>query len=83
MRLIVVALIGASTVLVGCKQSDGAYTLYREMLTPERQRVHVATFDAAASESYNKENCSIARDLFTSQLGVVVRYWCEKGRFRP
>lgn len=74
----------------------GAYTLYRsgvyvpaaEVLRPglksevEALRVHVATFDAGEGEEYNRENCQTAQQLFQSQPGVTVRYWCEKGRFR-
>jgi hypothetical protein len=44
-------------------------------------RNHVATFDAAEDKDYNRNNCEIARDLFASQPGVQVRYWCERGRF--
>jgi hypothetical protein len=62
------------------------YTLYRtsavEDQSPKFQRTHVATFDAAGGEQYNRENCDIARTLFQAQPGIVVRYWCEKGRYR-
>ena len=45
---------------------------------------HVATFDVIDGcrdkcGEYNSANCEIARDLFMSQPGVVVRYWCEAG----
>ena len=45
---------------------------------------HVATFDVVDGcwdkcGEYNSANCEIARDLFMSQPGVVVRYWCEAG----
>ena len=43
--------------------------------------VHVATFDAAEDKDYNRENCEKARDLFASQPGVTIKYWCERGRF--
>jgi len=42
----------------------------------------VATFDAADGESYNKENCEEARELFQSQDGVKTKFWCEKGRYK-
>jgi hypothetical protein len=45
-------------------------------------RIHVATFDAADGDKYNRENCNLARDLFAQQPGVTVKYWCETGRFR-
>jgi hypothetical protein len=72
--------------LAGCTENDTQiYTLYREdspsPLTDEF-RLHVATFDAKEGEAYNRENCESARDLFQSQRGVSVRYWCENGRYR-
>jgi hypothetical protein len=72
--------------LGGCQPSDHVYTLYRSSAGSSaanaRLRVHVATFDAADGDEYNRENCWIAADLFARQPGVTVRYWCEKGRFR-
>ena len=44
--------------------------------------MHVATFDTANGREHNRENCHIAAELFATQPGVVVRYWCEKGGFR-
>jgi hypothetical protein len=41
----------------------------------------VATFDAKDGERYNMENCEVAAELFKSQKGVTVKYWCEKGKF--
>ena len=68
--------------LGGCQPNEHAYTLYRGSAADTRLRVHVATFDAADGDEYNRDNCRIAADLFAKQPGVVVRYWCEKGRFR-
>lgn len=74
---------------------EGAvYTLIRSSVTDQddplsekpKMRIHVATFDAEQGESsdrYNSENCDAARALFAGQPGVRVRYWCEKGRYRP
>ena len=78
MRLLVLlALVG----LIRCQPDGSAYTLYRDsVLAP--MRLHVATFDANDGEDYNRDNCEIARDLFQSQPGVTVRYWCEKGRYQ-
>jgi hypothetical protein len=59
------------------------YTLYRNSPEFADMRIHVASFDAAADKDYNRHNCEIARDLFASQPGVKVRYWCERGRFQP
>lgn len=70
-----------ASILVGGQAPDTVYTLYREALTPQRERLHVATFDAIDGEQYNRENCFIARDLFAGQPGVRSRYWCERGRF--
>jgi hypothetical protein len=59
------------------------YTLYRTSPVDASMRLHVATFDAQESESYNRENCLVAANLFAGQPGVKVRYFCEKGRYRP
>ena len=70
--------------LAGCApQPDDSktYTLYRSSAAAE-MRIHVATFDATEAEAYNRENCQLAASLFRAQPGVVVRYWCEKGRYR-
>lgn len=78
--------LGLAIVFAACGRgsSDSSVcTLYRESDTPEHARTHVATFDASDGEKYNKTNCFIARDLFASQQGVVVRYWCERLRFTP
>jgi hypothetical protein len=54
--------------LIGCDDSN-VYTLYRSSPTVgeihgEKARIHVATFDAAESEEYNRLNCETARELF-------------------
>lgn len=61
---------------------NSVFTLYRNSVVGVDMRLHVATFDAADGEAYNRENCWIAAELFKSQPNVRVRYWCEKGRFR-
>jgi len=68
--------------LAGCNGDDKSYTLYRDSIVTQNARIHVATFDAADGDAYNKENCETARELFTSQSGVRTKFWCEKGRFR-
>lgn len=70
----------AITSIAGCGEST--YTLYRNSVTNESMRMHVATFDATEGEGYNQGNCEIARELFQNQHGVKVRFFCEKGRFR-
>ena len=54
---------------------NGAYRLYRSSAAISEARVYVATFNASNLD--NQENCEIARELFQSQPGVVVIYWCE------
>lgn len=58
------------------------YTLYRDSVAGESPRVHVASFDAAENEIYNRNNCEQAQNLFQHQRGVQTRFWCEKGRFK-
>lgn len=72
-------------ILAGCSADDAAYTLYRDSATDGLHaiRIHVASFDAVDGEEYNRENCELARQLFSGQEGVKVKFWCEKGRYRP
>jgi hypothetical protein len=69
--------------VAACKPADGdtAYTLYRGSGTGP-WRFHVATFDSAEGENYNKENCENAQSLFQQQPGAMFKYWCEKGHYR-
>jgi hypothetical protein len=63
--------------------SDPAvYTLYRNSLTDRTMRLHVATFDTADGEAYNRANCELAATLFQQQPGVKTKFWCEIGRFK-
>ncbi len=70
----------------GCQTGAGAFTLYRDSSagSPDDRamRFHVATFDSADGEAYNRENCQVAQELFQAQPGVKVRFWCEKGAYR-
>ena len=69
--------------LSGCDENDNSfYTLYRSSYVQEVSRVHVATFDTKDGEEVNRVNCQIAGELFQGQQFVVVKYWCEKGRYR-
>jgi hypothetical protein len=72
------AILSMALVAIGC--SGEVYTLYRTSVVPGITRIHVATFDATEGGAYNKETCEIARGLFQRQPGVVVLYFCEKGR---
>ena len=60
-----------------------SYTLYRSGVNLPNLRIHVASFDSSDGTDYNKGNCEIASERFQSQPGVEVKYWCEKGRFKP
>ncbi|MER2518965.1 MAG: hypothetical protein ABTR92_21665 [Candidatus Accumulibacter phosphatis] len=71
----------ATAALVACGDS-ASFTLYRNSVLDENMRIHVATFDAAGGEAYNRGNCEQAQALFQAQPGVKTKFWCEKGRFR-
>lgn len=71
-----------TAVLLGGCYDNGAYTLYRGSVMMDA-RIHVATFNADESPEYNRTNCRIAADLFKTQGGVVVDYWCEAGNYEP
>lgn len=70
-----------SVFLLACSQSD-TYTLYRNSVTDENMRIHVASFNSSDGENYNQGNCKIAQELFQKQDGVKTKFWCEKGAFR-
>jgi len=73
----------AACLVSGCGTSEGeVFVLYRNSKLGDDMRIHVATFDAADGEAYNRGNCDQARILFQEQPMVKVKYWCEKGRFR-
>ncbi|KNZ30795.1 MAG: hypothetical protein AD742_20955 [Methylibium sp. NZG] len=78
-----VLLLAALTACGGTGASEGAsFALYRNSVTDENMRIHVATFDAADGEAYNRGNCEQAQSLFQGQSGVKTKFWCEKGRFK-
>ena len=76
----------APIVLSACSFSgasdDQVFTLYRNSVTDENMRIHVATFDASEKEEYNRGNCEQAQLLFQNQAGVKTKFWCEKGRYK-
>ena len=74
-------LLGSAVCLASCSDG-GTYTLYRDSPVSTAMRVHVASFNTSDGESYNKENCQLAEQLFQKQPGVTVKFWCEKGTFR-
>ena len=68
--------------LVGCDSSGDTFTLYRNSVMGEKMRIHVASFNAADGEAYNRGNCEQAQLLFQAQPGVKTKFWCEKGLFK-
>ena len=75
-------LLVACLLLSGCEGSDAMFTLYRNSPADDAMRIHVASFDADESASYNDENCRLAAEHFRKQAKLNVRYWCEKGPFK-
>jgi len=67
--------------LVACDSNDN-YILYRNSVTDETMRLHVASFDSSDGHAYNKGNCQIAQELFQKQDGVKTKFWCEKGKYK-
>lgn len=68
--------------IVGCDSGSNSFTLYRNSLTDENLRIHVASFNAMDGEAYNRGNCEQAQLLFQAQPGVKIKFWCEKGTFK-
>jgi hypothetical protein len=68
--------------LSACK-TDDAYTLYRSSPILPDARIHIATFDAKDGANYNRDNCDLAKQLFSAQPGIITRFWCEKGKYKP
>lgn len=76
--------------LAGCGNPSPVYTLYRdsEVATAlgKELRVHWATFDAAETGEYNRENCRMAARLLNGNARSLngdrqaVRFWCVAGR---
>lgn len=63
--------------------ADSVYTLYRESVVPGG-RVHIATFDTAEGESFNRNTCEEVRDVILAAPDLPpYRYWCEQGYVRP
>ncbi len=67
--------------LVACDSNDN-YILYRNSVTDETMRLHVASFDSSDGHAYNMSNCQIAQELFQKQDGVKTKFWCEKGKYK-
>lgn len=80
--LFYVAFIALSACSSNWEDDGSIFTLYRNSVTNDNMRIHVATFDASEDESYNRGNCEQAHLLFQSQPGVKTKFWCDKGRFK-
>jgi hypothetical protein len=70
------------TSVSGCNSEGDSFTLYRNSVFDENMRIHVASFNTADGEAYNRGNCEQAQMLFQAQPGVKTKFWCEKGTFR-
>lgn len=68
--------------IAGCGSGNDTFTLYRNSITDENMRIHVASFNAGDGETYNRVNCEQAQQLFQAQPGVKTKFWCEKGAFK-
>jgi hypothetical protein len=79
--VLAIAVAMASCSISGVSEQE-TFVLYRNSVTDENMRIHVATFDAADGEAYNRGNCEQAKALFQAQPGVKTKFWCEKGRFK-
>lgn len=77
-----VAALSALASVSSAATTDSTYTLYRNSVTDQSMRIHVATFDSADGGDYNRENCAQAVLLFQAQAGVRTKFWCESGRFK-
>ena len=72
---------------LGRDNDNEVATLYRTGVGMPNTHYVIATFDAphkyeGSRLDYNWTNCQIARELFASQPGVTVQYWCEIGRHK-
>lgn len=76
------SLLVALLLLSACEGSDAIFTLYRSSPEDDTMRIHVASFDADESASYNDASCRLAAEHFRKQAKLNVRYWCEKGPFK-
>ena len=74
----------AAALCCGCSGLAGSdtFTLYRNSVVDANMRLHVASFDSADGEAYNRENCEVAKQLFKAQPDVKTKFWCEKGPFK-
>ena len=84
MKILLKILLSISLValIVGCVSDNEIFTLYRNSVTDENMRIHVASFNATDGEAYNKSNCEQAQQLFQAQPSVRTKFWCEKGIFK-
>lgn len=62
------------SLIVDCSSSNDTFTLYRNSVTDEKMRIHVASFNAADGEAYNRDICEQAQQLFQAQSGVKTQF---------
>ena len=61
---------------------EKVYTLDRDSILLEGERIHFATFDANDTEQYNKDNCLSTADLIMKLPNLQEKYWCENGYYK-
>jgi hypothetical protein len=49
---------------IGGESDSNVFTVYRNSVTDENMRIHVATFDANEKDEYNRANCKQAKRFF-------------------
>lgn len=76
----IVLLLSLVALMAGC--DTDTFTLYRNSVTDANMRIHVGSFNAADGEAYNRDNCEQAKQLFQTQPGIKIKFWCEKGEFK-
>jgi hypothetical protein len=55
--------------MAGCTSGDSTFKLYRNLMTDQNIRLHVATFDSTDGTAYNSEKCQATQTLFQSKEG--------------
>lgn len=82
MRVLIASLAITAAACASTASDERIYTLYRSSAVNDSLRIHVATFDAAVGEIYNRDSCEYTRALYQAQPGIDTRFWCEKGVYR-
>ena len=74
--------ISTALLLSACVNED-IYTLYKnsDQVSGAYERIHIATFDTS-SDKYNYLKCQEFSEILQNKEKSVVKYWCEKGRYK-